>query len=409
MFDIIVIGKGLFGASATRYLSQSSVKVAVIGPDEPADPTTHPGIFGAHYDQARIIHQLNENLTWATLTRRSLSQFQQLEVESGLHFYHPAGTLYMVSPVLDKGYVAALEKVAAHFGVEYARPDHPSQQATFPFLRFPVENWMVWEKPPSGHFNPRHFLQAQLILAERQGATLIREIATSVRDKGEYVEVVTETGQPYRTRKVLIATGAFSNGFNLFSRALALHLKIEFVLMAQISPTEAKRLREMPAVIYLLDSPSLAEAYLLPPVRYPDGKIYLKLGANTMADRYVETLAEICGWYRAGDSEVMLPHLQTALLEMMPGVQVISWHTHRCVITRTAHGYPYLDTIVPGKIYVAVGGNGRAAQTADAIGQLAADLVIHEAWRDALDPALFRVRFADERLDWTSRPLFSIP
>jgi sarcosine oxidase len=243
-------------------------------------------------------------------------------------------------------------------------------------------------------------------LAERQGATLIREIATKVRDEGDYVEVVTDIGQIYRTRKVLVATGAFSNGFDLCPRPLALRLKIEFVVLAEISPTEAERLHEMPPVIYLLDSPSLAEVYLLPPVSYPDGKIYLKLGANTIADRYVEILSEICDWYRAGDSAVMLPQLQRALLEMMPNVQVSSWHTHRCVITRTAHGYPYLDTLVPDKIYVAVGGNGQAAQAADAIGQIAAELVSHDAWQDALDPTLFQVRFADEPLAWTSRPLF---
>lgn len=40
-FDIVVIGKGLFGASAVRYLSQLSDKVAIIGPDDPADPATH--------------------------------------------------------------------------------------------------------------------------------------------------------------------------------------------------------------------------------------------------------------------------------------------------------------------------------------------------------------------------------
>lgn len=34
-FDIIVIGKGLVGSAVAKYLRCESVKVALIGPDEP--------------------------------------------------------------------------------------------------------------------------------------------------------------------------------------------------------------------------------------------------------------------------------------------------------------------------------------------------------------------------------------
>ncbi len=37
MFDYLVIGKGLIGSVAARYLSQESNKVALIGSDEPTD------------------------------------------------------------------------------------------------------------------------------------------------------------------------------------------------------------------------------------------------------------------------------------------------------------------------------------------------------------------------------------
>ena len=38
MFEYIVIGKGLIGSAAARYLSENSSRVALIGPDEPEDP-----------------------------------------------------------------------------------------------------------------------------------------------------------------------------------------------------------------------------------------------------------------------------------------------------------------------------------------------------------------------------------
>ena len=406
MFEAIVIGKGLFGAAATRYLSQSLSGVAVIGPDEPVDPATHTGVYGAHYDEARIIHSLNDNLVWAVLTERTRRQFNTLTRQSGLSFHQPVGNLYVVSPAQDHGHIPGIAAAAITFNITYEQPDHPTQQAAFPYLCFPTDCKMIWEQAPSGYFNPRTFLQAQLSLSEQQGATIIRDIATTLTEQGDTIEVTTQAGGRYQTRRVLIASGAFSNGFDFFSRDLALRLKIEFVVMAEVSPATEERLRDMPPVIYLLDSPALRDAYLLPPVRYPDGKFYLKLGANTEADRYVQSLAEICDWYRAGNSDEMLPALQAALLEIMPEVEVLSWHTRRCVITRTAHGCPYIDTLVPGKLYVAVGGNGQGAQAADAVGELAAKLVVNDEWSDDLDPTAFRVRFADEGVEWRGRTLF---
>jgi sarcosine oxidase len=44
-FDIAVIGKGMMGAAAARYLAQDGVNVALIGPDEPEHRQTHDGVF----------------------------------------------------------------------------------------------------------------------------------------------------------------------------------------------------------------------------------------------------------------------------------------------------------------------------------------------------------------------------
>ena len=48
MFDYLVVGKGLFGSAAIRHLSLMSDNVAIIGPDEPADPDAHTGVFASH-------------------------------------------------------------------------------------------------------------------------------------------------------------------------------------------------------------------------------------------------------------------------------------------------------------------------------------------------------------------------
>lgn len=92
--------------------------------------------------------------------------------------------------------------------------------------------------------------------------------------------------------------------------------------------------------------------------------------------------------------------MRAAFQQLLPEVELLSWHTHRCVITRTHHGYPYLDVVAPSKIYAVVGGNGTAAQAADAIGQTGAGLALPDQWPEAgLDPATFRLHYTGVPLE----------
>jgi sarcosine oxidase len=134
---------------------------------------------------------------------------------------------------------------------------------------------------------------------------------------------------------------------------------------------------------YDLDDDVLANVYLVPPVRYPDGHHYLKLGANTATDQFLTSTEEMQAWYRDGDSDRQLPAMRALVQRLFPGLTVDGWHTGRCVITRTPHQLPMIDTIEPG-LSVAVGGNGSSAACADALGELAAELVHRGGWHDEL-------------------------
>lgn len=406
MYDFLVIGKGLMGAAATRYLSQVSHKVAVIGPDEPADHATHTGIYGAHYDQARIISQIiNREPIWAALSHTTLTQLPLLEAALGAPIYQPVGCV-SVNPVPPTAeHLQQADAHAAQFGAAYALLDHAAQRATFPLLNFPANCTMLWEKAPAGYLNPRKLLAGQLAAAQQNKATLIREIAATVTDKGDYVEVRTQEGSLYQAQRVLIATGAFTNCFDLFPHPLALRLKIEYVVMGEVSAPEVERLGQVPTISYQIEADTLADLYMFPPVQYPNGNYYVKMGANTTADRYVETLEEINAWYRSGNSDVMLAVMRDTVCQMLPRLQATAWHTNRCVITRTAHAKPYIDIVKPGRIYAAIGGNGTSAQASDGIGQVAANLMIHNAWRSELDANAFRLVYANEAPDWRNREL----
>ena len=64
-FKSIVVGRGMMGAAAARYLALSGDGVAVIGPDEPKDWSRHHGVFASHYDEARITRTIDSNPIWA--------------------------------------------------------------------------------------------------------------------------------------------------------------------------------------------------------------------------------------------------------------------------------------------------------------------------------------------------------
>ncbi len=393
MFDVLVIGKGLMGSAAARYLQAFGANTAVLGPDEPQNPQTHDGVFASHYDQGRITRRLSKDMTWATLADRSIAQYRALESRSGIHFYEPTGGLY-VGP--DDGSHAYWQNAAAigqRFGVAYDSLFPDELAARLPTLHFPPEFAGILEHAPAGYINPRSLIAAQLADFTQQGGTVLRETAVTVTRHPNYVAVHTKEGNRYEARKLLIAAGGFSNCFGLLERPLPLRLKTETIILAEVDEAEAERLSHMPTVIYAVDSPDLNGIYLLPPILYPDGRFYLKMGCDTRLDQTLPHDVEaIRRWFMSGSSDAMLPAMRAALTHIIPGLQAKSWATKRCLITYTPHGKPFIDAMVPGQVYVATGGNGSSAKSSDAIGQLGASLTWHEEWQDTeLDAALFSI------------------
>ena len=72
-----------------------------------------------------------------------------------------------------------------------------------------------------------------------------------------------------------------------------------------------------------------------------------------------------------------------------------SIHTKPCVLTYTSTNRPYLDTVVPKRLFVATGGCGLSAKSSDAIGNLAAQLTHRGGWEvpegSLLRPEAFRI------------------
>ncbi len=390
-FEYIVIGNGMFGSAAARYLSQESRDVAVIGPDEPKDEQSHDGVYASHYDERRLARILGRSKIQAELGRMAINNYRMLEDQSGIAFYEPVGCLIVNAESVQDNNLEPPREVASALNLPHTfyQEGDRSWQKFFPDFDLPETHWVIHEPDPAGMIDPRAMLRAQNAIAKERGTAIIPEIIVNVEEGTKTVQIEARSGERYRARKVLVTVGAFTNCFNLFPHALPLQAETETIILGRVSAAEAERLRGMPTLSYAIDDAVIRDVYMAPPVQYADGHFYIKMGANTPNEYHPEGLGEIQDWFRNGESDASLEGLERVLRSILPKVDFLSFQTKRCILTRTANKYPLIDQITE-RTYVASGGNGSGAKSADTMGRLAAGLLFDSRWPLGLPRNLFR-------------------
>jgi len=368
----------MIGSAAGRYVSQIFDNVAIIGPDEPMEPWhQHNGVFASHYDQGRITRVLDVNPLWATLAQRSIAEYATIEAASGIRFYHPCGGIQIgPTPQEPEDYMARTEMVAKMLGAEYESYSGAAFHEMHPALNINADYTVFREPNLAGYINPRPLVAAQLKIAQQQGAKLIPETVISMKPLVNGTELHTDMGQVIQARRLLIAAGAWSQF--LLGQDLGLVPTPRTVVMARLSIAEAERLHQLPSVIFYagITHPNLKSIYMLPPIRYPDGQTYLKIGGHLKEIEYPENADELQAWFQSDGSKLEAESLESALFTLIPTLQAESISTKPCAITMTATGEPLLRAVDPGKIAIAAGGCGAAAKSSNEIGRLGAELLL---------------------------------
>ncbi len=395
IYDIAVIGKGLIGSAAARHLAAGfpELKVCIIGPDEPSDRKTHDGVFASHYDQGRITRVLDPSPLWGQLARESIAQYPIIEAESGIQFHHPVGCL-RATDIPER--ILEIDDCAARHEPPHRRLDAASCRETYPFLSF-SDAFVAWDEDgAAGYINPRSLIAAQLKIAEDKGVAVFREIVTRIEPVGDCHEIRSRAGKLRRARKILLTAGGYSN--TLLEEKLRLRTKSHTILLAQLPPAEVNRLRTMPAIISSFDHPQVASLYMLPPVKYPDGKTYIKLGGSGWNEDILDAREkdnELLDWFHSDGRQNVADALKTALRAMLPGLRAQSYHSVPCLISNSAHGKPYVDVLREGSMYVATAGNGMGAKSSDEIGRIGAGLCATDSWQSELDRNEFRAVYQE--------------
>lgn len=390
-FKFIIIGRGMLGSAAARHLAQQVDGVALVGPDEPKDAARHEGVFASHYDEARITRTIDTDSVWALMAKRSIARYGAIAKESGIDFFHEAGCL-MVGP--RRGgvdpYVTDICRAAERVGAQTRILDAATLRERFPYFDFGAGCEGVFEAAGAGYINPRRLVEAQSVLARRAGATLIPATVVSTRETDEGVVVTTADGQEIRGEKVLVAAGGFSIAENLLPRPVDLSVYARTVAFFEIPEAELSRYAGMPSLIHQPDDPH-DHIYLLPPVRYPDGKTYLKIGGDP-DNLVLATEPEIRAWFRSGGRKSTRDHLKRILDRLIPALSAAPLSMGACVTSFTPNNYPAIG-YASDRIAVLTGGCGAAAKSSDEIGRLGAELLIGGDLDEAAYGDVFRPAF----------------
>ncbi|XP_072037695.1 peroxisomal sarcosine oxidase-like [Amphiura filiformis] len=399
LYDISIVGAGLWGSAAAYHLSVApGIKVCLIGPNEPTfEEFSTRTIYGSYYDEARITRQNTIDPLDGEIAMRTYEGLQQLQAKTGIQFFTERASVYF-GPAGSR-YIASAKSTSELLGLNYLSQNRDQIRQMYPYLDIGSSNECIIQQSKSGMVNPRKLVLAQKTAARLQGCHILDSIVEQINEKylpgqGKSLQMILEDGQIIQSRKVLLCTGVFTN----FKRLLPQHLQPDLkymqsqTLRVELRDEDVQMLRNMPTISSLTPEPVTARSdiYACPPVIYPDGKTYLKIGHGDM--EYIASHEEVVTWYRSKGNPEMTERLAKQVKSLFPEIQPLSTQIDTCVETDTTTGLPYIDMVSPD-IGIAIGGNGVGARLGYEVAKMAANMIRKGYWDHDIPPDRFRARF----------------
>ena len=373
IFDIDVIGRGMMGTSAAKYLANMGASIIIIGPGEPKNRSTHKGVFGSHYDSGRITRILDKDPYYAKISELSIKRFREIENISGINFYENVGliTISGIHSFLDE-----LKDCAKRHNLNHSVVDHKDLALTFPYLNFQEGMTGIYEQETAGYIDPRKFISAQGEIINFFGGKIIKETVTKIKENNGYYSIYTDKNNHIKCEKILLATGPFANHLGLIPKFVSIKIIEHTVVFGEISYATLKTLKKMPSIIYRRTEDIFGSVYILPPIKYPDGRFWLKIG-QSRGKIMMNPEKNLIPWFQShGDKEIS-EWLLSELKNILPKIKFISTHYDSCVTTKSNSGYQFIDKFDSKEIYSCLVGDGQAAKSADEIGRIAAHKILY--------------------------------
>ncbi|XP_006823773.1 monomeric sarcosine oxidase-like [Saccoglossus kowalevskii] len=405
VYDLCIVGAGLIGSAAARHATiiSPAAKICLIGPKEPVNLAENPErtICSSHYDEGRLVKTMRSDSVWAVLDNRSISRYEGIQQQTGTRFFTDVGFM-MISLKEGHKYTSVMKDIAVRFGKKFDILDKTELTERYDYLSMRPNDEAILELKHAGYVSGRKQVLAQQTAARQQGCVIIDDIINHVIECNQstvsnVMKLTTDKGHTIRARKVLLTTGAFTSFRHLLppGKELDVTLYSKTQAFAELTPEDAKRLTDMPTIARKYTKEGKHDLYMLPPIKYPNGKYYLKIGHGAKFNTVLNTEKEVADWFRTEGHASAHKPLLDMMFDIVKGVKPVSTHGGSCVITTTPTGHVYCDMVTP-TLGVAVGGNGGGASAADEIGNMAARMMIAGKWDHDLSPDSFRVKFKNK-------------
>ncbi|MGD8993103.1 MAG: FAD-dependent oxidoreductase [Desulfobacterales bacterium] len=375
-FEYIVIGCGIMGSAAAMHLAAASKEVALIGPSEAMADADDAIPKASHHDEGRITRMLDADIFWSHMARRSIKRYRQVEKASGIQFFNECGFLWIDNAPVR---VEQIVQRAADDAVtlEQLAPEHIKEK--FPYLSELGISAALYQPHNAGTINPRAYVRAMATCAQAAGARRFNDQVIHLNFTSEGVDLHTCANQTLRAAKILLTTGAYGAVERLIDQELSLSACRTGVVLVEV-PRQAvdDELADMPSIISRTP-PNRPNTYLLPPLKYPDGKFYLKIGIGEPGP-LLNSADELNHWLRDGYDNDVAAELLDELSRIMPDLDLSGWKYMPCATCHTPDARPVVDLIGNGRVGLLLGGNGYAAKSGDALGELGAVMMHGGLW-----------------------------
>jgi len=386
----LVVGAGMMGSAAAKWTSYMcnarGEKVALLGAKEPTNKKDGK-IFGAWFDAGRIADMLDEPENWRILSEKSILRYRDIERQSGVNFYKEVGFVTLVDGKYeDKEELEASAIKLRYSGYRCDQVDSTNAQEKFPQLNITEDLFGYHQPDNSGLINPREMIKAQQAIASfNNSCDIIFEEVIDIKKENKMFVLTLASGKTLVATKVILAQGAYLRFSNLLKKFVKndadLVLTTQTIAYLRVSDEEAHRLKDLPTIVTTYQIGALDGTYILPPIRYPDGRFYLKLGHHDNFEKRIETAEEMLEWYRTeeGDKEAV-SELSKFLKCFITDLAVEEVSGGCCVTSNTpTKSAPYIQEVAEDLVVVG-GGCGYAAMSSDEIGRIAAVLLLENRW-----------------------------
>ena len=363
IFDVAVIGAGVFGVWTAEHLLRAGRSVLLL---DACGPGHSRATSGGETRLIRMSYGANELYTRWTL--RSLDEWKALGKDSGEPIFHRTGVLRM-GPA-GYPYITASEKTLKTLGVPFEHLDAAALTRRFPQIGMDQLGAGLFE-PDSGVLLARRGIQAAAERCSKRGASVLVEAALPPSGRGELREIATASGATHRAKQFVFACGPWLP--KLFPELLGKLITVPRAEVFFLGLPGGDRRFAAPDMPGWIDETS--DTYGTPDIEYRG----FKVGIDPPAAPFdPDTGSRVV-------SEESIARMRSYVSKRFPALaEAPIVETRVCQYEETASGDFLIDRHPGfGNVWVAGGGSGHGFKLGPAVGEYVAERVLKG---DAPDP-----------------------